>query len=48
MGWHWNNNNVDMGGGVINIVNEKGRMWKIDFLDIGKTVFSTREEAKNA
>ena len=42
------NDNVDMGGGVINIVNEKGRMWQIDFLDIGKTVFRTREEAKNA
>lgn len=40
------NDNVDMGGGVINIVNEKGRMWQIDFLDIGKTVFLTREEAE--
>jgi hypothetical protein len=40
------NDNVDMGGGVINIVNEKGRMWQIDFLDIGETVFLTREEAE--
>lgn len=40
------NDNVDMGGGVINIVNEKGRMWQIDFLDIGKTVFLAREEAE--
>ena len=40
------NDNVDMGGGVINIVNEKGRMWRIDFFDIGTTVFLTREEAE--
>ena len=40
------NNSEEMGGGLINVVNEKGRMWQFSFNDIGKTVFLTREEAE--
>ena len=40
------NNSEEMGGGLVNVVNEKGRMWQFSFNDIGKVVFLTREEAE--
>ena len=40
------NNSEEMGGGLINVVNEKGRMWQFSFNNIGKVVFLTREEAE--
>ena len=43
------NNSEEMGGGFINVVNDKGRMWQFSFNDIvkiGDTVFLTREEAE--
>ena len=40
------NDSKEIGGGVINVINEKGRMWQVNFSDIGKDIFLTSEEAE--
>ncbi len=40
------NNSKEMGFGFVNVINEKSRMWQVEFSNIGKTLFLTCEEAK--
>ena len=42
------NSSEEMGFGLLNVTNEVGRMWQVEFSSIGKTVFLTREEAERA
>lgn len=41
------NNSIEMGGGYVNVKYKNGNIMEFTFLDIGKTIFLTKEELTN-